>query len=727
MQTDRWIEFDLFLFQEKPLEVKIRETMERMAPLYQDVEGDRGIILCCGFIGDLVTEWRGAADQELPFQCLSARNWLHKTYADFRDFVRMLKVEAARAGIPDFKVAVMFVGWGEFDWGPGYYYDYASAWFARHPEVYFPDHWKSPDFRKRLKKDDYPYASHPGGTVEGMSFGQLFGGQWGLVSRFLELDAIVLRDAFLGPCIYEITGPFGSKGTKEPALAEEWSRELIAFYREVKQANPECLVMGYSSARSAVAEYRVGCFDLRALVAADALDVWIDQTWAGAWQDWWEDSLRGWTFQLANVLVHQAMIAAGNASRKKPCRHYHLIETFCGYEPWDTLHQVPQKLRWGIWAFTHAAIQSGGVWNRTLGSYIAFGHNSEHRLICPQAEPFLESRLLSEEDVDFLRTHLNAAVRSAEQIEEVYGPAMAVNLEQMAAVQQSCPADNTGDLVDDNAALLMKWGFPCLSGVLASELLPRREGWLVQTPARLSDKQWELLRQPDSAYIAAGRGDCIDERLLNDVCVKNEAVSFPWGVQRLKAPDLVPDEIPRVSVVTMAPCVRMVPAGAETVAETKQTLIAARAKDAAKFVWQPLYPYGAESSKLTQAKYGSMAPFAALARAWHEAMKKAGLSYLEPIPFQFPATFHFWRSGGRVFILVGNLETGVAGDSRSPREIRAVLRKAQLRLDPGARHTLGEQHDGTVLEPFSETAEEVVFHIPIAPLGSGVYQISKKS
>lgn len=709
MNTDRWIELDLFFFKGKPFRVEARSLIERLAPLYRDVRGDHGVVLCCAWLCDVVTEWNGDPAQILPFRSPTMQAWAGYSYADLKDLLVVLKDEAVRAGLPDFKTAIMLVAWGKFDWGEGGGYDLQSGWYERHPELYFADFWKNIDHRKRLKADNHRYASLPDGIAEGTSFASFFSGQWALLSRFLDVDAVHFRDGFLGPAIYEMVGPFGEKGPRDPAAYDEWSRELIAFFTAAKAANPSCLVMAYSSARSAVGEYRVGCFDLEALVASGGIDVWIDQTWAGAWQDWWTHEFRGWTFQLANLIAHHVMIVAGNRRRATPCRHYHLIETWDAWEPWDTLHQTPMKLRWGMWAFTHAAVATPSGLSRTAGSYISWAHN-------------WRGHLLSPEDVGFLRKNLNAAVTSAERLDEVYGPALALNLPQMSAMRKTTPHLNPGDLIDDECAMLMKWGVPCLSGVGLDAPPVAREGYVLQNPATLSAAWREHLGSPATAYIAASPAQWIDARLLTDIGVTVGDKAFGFGKHHLEQPVFTGDDIAKISSVSMAPSRELKAGSARVIVETDRTLLVAQAACAPHFLWQPPYPFTQTSSCLGQSQYGSLAPFVALARAWQHAQRGAASAWVDDAPAHLPVSFHLWRSGGQIQVLLGNLETGIIGDSRTSRELAFTLNKPVLKLT-AATHVLENMDDASRIAPLVETADTLRFRVTLAPQGSCILRL----
>ena len=61
--------------------------------------------------------------------------------------------------------------------------------------------------------------------------------------------------------------------------------------------------MMYSNAASAYSDWRSNGFDLEGIAREGFLDVWVDQTWAGAWNEvgvrydsFWNNPTLGWTY-----------------------------------------------------------------------------------------------------------------------------------------------------------------------------------------------------------------------------------------------------------------------------------------------------------------------------------------------------------------------------------------------------------------------------------------------
>ena len=158
--------------------------------------------------------------------------------------------------------------------------------------------------------------------------------------------------------VYTRNGPYGTSAPCRSAACRGVqpvrARSLQARSRP---PIPSKLIFGYSSAISPIADWRVGCVDFEALVA-DGYHRRLDRADLG----------RGMAGLVASALERLDVPDRQPAHARRddrqgerscaptPCRFYNLIETWDGWEPWDTLHQVPDKLRWAIWAFSHAAV-----------------------------------------------------------------------------------------------------------------------------------------------------------------------------------------------------------------------------------------------------------------------------------------------------------------------------------------------------------------------------------
>lgn len=713
---DRWIEMDLQWFHPDRLDEQVAMLLDRLLPLYRSAAGTRGLIINVGWLIDLVTEWTGRVDQPLPLHSRRTAGWNDRTYADLRRFFARLKQQAARLGLSDLKAGVLFVNWGRVVWPPDIkIYDFDSDWYERHPEAYgaslsFIGHPQL-DPGRALHADAYPYAARPDGVSEGTPFVDLFAAQWGSASRFLGLDALVLRDGFMGPMIYTRNGPYGLTASPDPNDVRHWTEAVRRLFHKIKTANPDALLIGYSSGVSAVADWRVGCVDFESVIADGAIDAWIDQTWGGAWQDWWHQEWKGWTFQLAYLLLHGAMIRSANHRRAEPCKHYTLIETWDAWEPWDTLHQVPGKLRWAMWAFSHAAIlDEAGVPRVPDGSYLSWANNRK-------------GDVWSEADVAFVAHNLDAAQASAAQLDRVYGPSAVYHRPMMEWLSSEHPDWNVSEWIDEQVGFLMKWGVPILSATRTEWLAgAQAESIVLQTPGRLSDEDRASLPTivRECPTLLAGRADVIDPALLVLAGVRTVGDLQPKGYQHA-APghSRLKDDLPDFHVVHL-PAHQPIVAESEVLfrAETTPTLV----RRGSVIYWQP--PDWSEPSNQFLPRYqvGSLASHALAARALIDA--SAGHSRVERVPFAQPVAFHLWRSEGAVHILLGNLETGLTGDARTGRHVTLILYREQLELGAGEYELRGTHTGGEIITPESTSPTQLRFNIRLAPEGSAVFVLT---
>ena len=431
IDADRWLEIDLYWFDNENLEASATAFWERFSPLMQGVDGWRGVIINTGWLADQILSWHGDLDEPIPFPSglgkdkffpdqgpllgteqerragwharfdeRGERNtddyqeWTYRRFGELAALLRRVALEAH--GIHEVRIGTFVIGWDSI------YACEPSAWSKRHPEAFFKGPWVDRLFNvvAKLTADPIATAAFPDGIEEGMPISRFFGAQWGHLSRAVGIDAIVLRDSMIGQGIYERTGPWGATAPADPALVAEWSDATAALVRETKLAAPEALVIGYSNAASAVADWRVNCVDLESIAREGYLDAWIDQTWAGAWNEvgqredlFWNLPLQGWTNQLGFVLLRAAALAGSSV------RHYVLTETFDAWESWDIIHTAPERLRWGIWAYLHAFFKGPDGLHAPRGTYISWLNQGK--------------RLLTQEDVAFLTEEINAATIDA--------------------------------------------------------------------------------------------------------------------------------------------------------------------------------------------------------------------------------------------------------------------------------------------------------------------------
>jgi hypothetical protein len=404
------------------------------------------------------------------------------TYGDVKKLIADLKQEAARRGISGFKVGMLNYAWTNA-------YGEEAAWVGKHPEAFTNPTWVQPgnfgvgryfDPGARLHADPTPLGGLPHGIVEGTPVHQAYAAQWGSLSRSLSLDAVMLRDSFGTPVPYQRGGPWGAVAPS-PELIHQATEAVAALVKETKLANPDALVMMYSNAASAVGDWRSNGLDLEAIAKQGYLDIWVDQTWAGAWNEvgirdglFWNFPTLGWTYQLAYMLTHAAILADTKV------RHYPLVETF---DAWDVIHSAPERLRWGIWAYSHAAVKTPKGLKFPAGSYISWANQGE--------------RLLDEQDVSFLADNINAAVADAHQTTAVLGPTLVYSRDAMQwQIDHASPDHDINEWIDEQVGSVIKWPVPILSATRI-EWLPKVQSdlFIVQAPSHLSPEHLRTLQQ----------------------------------------------------------------------------------------------------------------------------------------------------------------------------------------------------------------------------------------
>lgn len=713
---DRWLEIDLYWFDCEHLQDSVDMFWARFAPLFSGLAGDKGVILNVGWTVTYIMEWSGKLAQRISLPLGTGQQpWVAETsslpgstaqrlqewkqrfanpvtverrgygpwtYGDLKRLAELMRATAEKHGIHSFKVGSLVYAWNNA-------YGEVTPWAKRHPEAFTAvtgsdgKHFAPQFFNpaNTLHADPTPLGSMPHGLSEGITAHTAFAAQWGSLSRAAGLNALMLRDSFGFPVPYTRRGPLGALMPSYKAI-QQATASVSALVRETKQANPGALVMMYSNAASAVGDWRCNGCDLERIAGEGYLDIFVDQTWAGAWNevgvrpnDFWNSPILGWTYQLAYTLLHGAILAGTKV------RHYPLVETFDAWESWDVLHTVPQRLRWGIWAYSHAAVKTPHGIVVPHGSYISWANQGK--------------RLLSAEDVHFLSSNINGAVRDAANIKEVYGPTLVYSRSAMQwQIDHATKDSSIKEWIDEQAGSMMKWQLPILSATRI-EWLPslHTETAIVQTPSHLSPAEFGGLqnlidRGHPVALLGSFAGGISPQLLsfaglrefqrsetgpnlhaaqagnLNALDVKNVQASFPV----LETLDTSAQNHTEPS-----------PTPAKTIYSTdgSPALVLIDTAKRKLLLWDPPEFSTHHNEPLLEIWGGSSAPYVLAAASVNALQRDSGFIHVRAVDGEQTGYAGAWQTlDGTLHLLFGNLEEGLRNDADHSRHFTLELPQA---------------------------------------------------
>jgi hypothetical protein len=302
-----------------------------------------------------------------------------------------------------------------------------------------------------------------------------------------------------------------------------------------------------------------------------------------------------------------------------------------------------------MWAWSHAAVVTPDGLEVPDGTYISW--MSDRHL-----------KLLDADAVGFVATELDRAEADANQMVSVGGPLLVFDRRAIEAVHRADPTGSFGEHIEDAVALALKWGLPVLAATAADWLgaIDHHDGAVVQLGTDLNSTKTPTL--------VVGRADVVDPRFLarlgvasqkgavRDRGFRREVVAgscqSSTGWAHLGGDAHVDVERSDDVLVTVDGWPSMVASGGDA-------------------WWQPPDLSDPANPLLPRSQYGSVASAIVAARWWS---RQPGDVVVEPLPVHEPITVQWWATSTDRTLLVGNLETGWIGDSRTPRTVSLTIR-----------------------------------------------------
>lgn len=393
------------------------------------------------------------------------------------------------------------------------------------------------------------------------------------------------------------------------------------------------------------------------------------------------------------ILVRRAQIEGGNRRRPRgtaPCKHYVIHGMFDAYEGFDTIHKVPGKLEWGIYAFALAAlVRPGGEHVFSDGHYISWANSYSYvsgSITNPLDDDSYLDRpigLLTSTDIAWLCGVLGASDTIIRASPRVAGPTAVYDrgaLEQAMARQ---PDSNLNEWLDEQLGLMLKYGVPLAKiarledGIVATE---HRDGLVLSVPSPQTASHELLanltsLASEGASVIVLGRCDAISPAILalaGGQCQRDALVPPYYGPVKLMLRKNGLVITSNVSLGSRHSVVEVPGSHGEVLA----TLVGPGGNSAVtmlrtqNIVYAQLNDFRPPvSGRLQVSNYGTGMPHYVLAIefSWGPLRVVAGMDPTQPV------TLHMLRAPGlpgastaggasRIMVLAGNLESNNCGE-----------------------------------------------------------------
>ncbi len=658
MNSECWTEIDLYWFQGGEAGEKITELFDRLTPFWtRNPNARKGLSVCVGWLFDSVLYWNGKPEDIIATcQAPTYEAW---SYMKLKELFDAVKREALRRNIGNFHIGLMLLGGITMTYDAentceGWsgrteevkeraHYNIEGKWFYEHPEVDFA-RYGTPYFGSKVRIPEEETVCN----LKEPTFGEYFADKLCGMCAYTGFDAVILRDAVFSPAY--IRGK--SSRYMKPEYRDDLNDSFIKLFARIKSYLPEFIIIGYSSGTSSVEEWRSHGFDLEKVAGSGYLDLWITQTWASAWQDYWPAHSMGYTFQLSNLLVNLAMLA------KTSCGHMFLTETFDAWEPWDSVRQYPSKVAWEIWAYSHAAVKMpDGRMKRSSGSYISWMNRG--------------CELIPKETVRYLCSVMEESAADISKGPVPGGPCLIYHRKGLEHLINCPESYSHGEEMDDWNSMLQKYGTPALC-ITRSEWLGEVEAdaLIFSAPADTDGSlDGILLNKINSGtpVLFAGQAGLLSESLKTALNVETEDIAVTCDLPSPAAVDQALGKEIGAYDLQIRQLRRTLKESShwDSLISCMGGPVFAKHKDKPCFIWETPEWGTPTELHLTYKSICSPQTYLAVSHSFNKNGWGPEEIRWTNADWQKPVCFLYWRyEDGSAAALLGNLETGATGNSQ---------------------------------------------------------------
>jgi hypothetical protein len=284
--------------------------------------------------------------------------------------------------------------------------------------------------------------------------------------------------------------------------------------------------------------------------------------------------------------------------------------------------------------------------------------------------------LLSDADIAFLAEEIQASMNSALSVKELEGITVIHNRAAIDETLATNPSQVQGLLWEDDLAMVTKWGFPIGPVVHTDEILELPQVQYFPRPLNSQVAMIDDSLAAGAKVILASNAEQLPTSLRNRL-----GISISDGARKKRGFETLDLEVgPKTGWDVISLDSRI-----ESQAEASGTRLGLRSGEPLVVShpeiswWQPPVPSDQEFSNILTTRFGTIRPFKAIAEIANEYLSHSGRIHLERLDPHETVVMQVWNHTEITLILLGNVESGVIGDSRWARRVNVNIPNCAFR------------------------------------------------